>query len=61
MEMTGQRHALAALPPGKEPSTNNTGGSVRPRASLDGCGTEKPLSRTENRAPDLQERNESLY
>jgi len=37
----GQRHALAALHPGKSPSTHCTGGLVGPRDSLDKCGEKK--------------------
>jgi hypothetical protein len=40
----GQRHALAALHPGKRPSTHCTGGWVGPKAGLDGCGkSRRPL------------------
>jgi hypothetical protein len=36
MEVSGQLHALAALPPGKEfPCIHGTGGWVGPRAVLD--------------------------
>jgi len=38
----GQRHDLAALPPGKRPSTHCIGGWVGPRAGLDGCGKSRP-------------------
>jgi hypothetical protein len=38
MEMGGQRHAPAALTPGKKPGTHCVGGWVGPRAGLDGCG-----------------------
>jgi hypothetical protein len=34
----GQRHAPAALPPGKRPGTHCIGGWVGPRAGLGGCG-----------------------
>ena len=34
----GQCHAPAALPPGKRPGTQCTGGRVGPRAGLNGCG-----------------------
>jgi len=37
-----QRHAPAALPPGKRPGTHRIGGSVDPRAGLDGCGKFRP-------------------
>ena len=33
----GECHTLAALPLGKRPGTNSTGGWVGPRASLDRC------------------------
>jgi hypothetical protein len=38
-EMGGQRHAPAALPPRKRPTSHYRGGWVEPRARLDGCGT----------------------
>jgi hypothetical protein len=38
MGVGGQRHAPAALPPGKRASTHCIGDWVGPRASLDGCG-----------------------
>ena len=34
----GQRYAPAALPPGKTPTTQCTGGLVGPKPSLDGFG-----------------------
>jgi hypothetical protein len=37
MRVGGQLHAPAALPPGKIPGTDLTGGWVGPRAGLDGC------------------------
>jgi hypothetical protein len=37
----GQCHALAALHPGRSPSTHCTGGCVGPRDSLDECGENK--------------------
>ena len=37
MEVGGQRHAPAALLPGKRPGTHCIGGWVGPRAGLDGC------------------------
>jgi hypothetical protein len=36
----GQRHAPAALPPGKR---SGTGGWLDPRAGLEGCGKSRPL------------------
>ena len=53
MGVGGQRHAPAALPPGKKPGTHCTGGWVGPRVGLDGCGESRPPlvfdSRTVNR------------
>ena len=37
MDLCGQGHALAALPPGKRPGNHCIGGWVRTRAGLDGC------------------------
>jgi len=37
-----QRHAAAALPPGKRPGNHCIGGRVGPRAGLDGCGKSPP-------------------
>ena len=42
MGLRGQRHAPAALPPGKSPGTHFIGGWVGPRAGLDGCGKSRP-------------------
>ena len=42
MGVGGQRHAPAALPPGKIPSTHFTAGWVGPRAGLDGYGKPRP-------------------
>jgi hypothetical protein len=39
----GQRHAPAALPPGKRPGTHFIGGWMGPRADLDGCGKISPV------------------
>ena len=41
MEMGGQRHALAALPPGKKHGTHY-GAWMHPRVSLNGCGKSRP-------------------
>jgi hypothetical protein len=38
----GQRHALAALPPGKRPGTHCIGGWVGPKAGLEGCRKSRP-------------------
>ena len=38
MGVGSQRHASAALPPGRRPGTHCTGGWMGPRAGLDGCG-----------------------
>jgi hypothetical protein len=53
----GQRHAPAALPPGKRPGNHCVGRWVGPRAGLDGCGKSHP---TGIRSPDRQTRSESL-
>jgi hypothetical protein len=37
MEVGGQRHDPAALPPGKRPITRCIGGWVGPRAGLERC------------------------
>ena len=42
MGVGGQRHAPAALFPGKRPSTHYIGGWVGPTAGLDGCGKSRP-------------------
>ena len=40
--MGGQRHAPAALPPGKKPGTHCIGGWVGPRTGLEVCGKSCP-------------------
>ena len=45
MGVGGQRHAPAAVPPGKGPGTHCVGGCVGPRAGLDGCGKSHPPHR----------------
>jgi len=42
MGMGGQRHAPAALLPGKRPGTHFTGGWMGPRAGPDECGKSRP-------------------
>jgi len=42
MEEGGQRHAPAALSPGKGTGTYCIGGWVGPRAGLDRCGKSRP-------------------
>ena len=42
MEVGGQRHAPAALPPGRRTDTHCIGGWVDPRAGLDGCRKSHP-------------------
>jgi hypothetical protein len=37
MEVGGQQHVPAALPPGKRPGTHRTGGVVSPGADLEEC------------------------
>jgi hypothetical protein len=57
MGVCGQRHALAALPPGKTryPLYRRLGGS---QGFLDGCGKSRPSG---IRFPDRPARSESLY
>jgi hypothetical protein len=57
MGVGGQRHAPAALPPGKKPGTQCTGVWVGLRASLDGCGK---LAHTGIRSAVRPARSESL-
>jgi len=59
MGVGGQRHAPAALPPGKGPGTHCVGGWMGHRAGLDGCG--KSGLPTGIRSPDLPACSESLY
>ena len=54
----GQRHAPAALPPGKRPGTKFIEGWVGPRAGLDGC---RKSRHTGIRSPDRPARRESLH
>ena len=42
MGVSGQRHASAALAPGKRPGIHCVGGWVGPRASLNGWGIFRP-------------------
>jgi hypothetical protein len=42
MEVCGQRHAPAALPPGKETGTHCIEGWVGHTVGLDGCGKSRP-------------------
>jgi len=42
MGVGGQRHAPAALPPGKRPGTYSVGCLVGPRAGVDGCAKSRP-------------------
>jgi hypothetical protein len=42
MGVGGERHAPAALPPGKKPGIHDTGGWVGLRASLDGYEKSRP-------------------
>ena len=43
MGEVGQRHAPAALPPGRRPGTQCIRGWVGPRAGLDRCGKSRPI------------------
>jgi hypothetical protein len=59
MGVVGQRHALAALPPGKRPGTHFTGGwGWAPGPIWMGA---KNLAPTGIRSPDPPARSESLY
>jgi hypothetical protein len=42
--MGGQRHAPAALHPGKSPGIHSAGGRVGPTAGLDRCGKDRFLA-----------------
>jgi len=57
--MSGQRHAPAALTPGKRPGYHYTEGWLAPRAELDGSGKFRPP--TGIRSSDRQARSESIY
>jgi hypothetical protein len=48
MDVSGQLHTPAALPPGKEPDTHRIGGWVGPRAILDAVVKRKIPSPTGN-------------
>jgi hypothetical protein len=66
MEVSGQRHAPAALyPPGeKTPGTHCTGRWVGPRAGLDTRGYRKnslPLPEIEPRSPGRPVRSQTLH
>jgi hypothetical protein len=58
MGVGGQRHARAALSPGKRAGTQCTRGWAGPRAGLDGCGKPRPHR---VRAPNRQARSESPH
>jgi hypothetical protein len=59
MGVGGQRHAPAALPPGKRPDTHCIGGLVGLRPRMDKCG--KSRLPPGLRSPDCLARSESLY
>jgi len=58
MGVGGQRHAPAALPPGKRPGTHCIGRWVGPRDGLDGCGKFRP---TGIRSPECPACSEAPY
>jgi hypothetical protein len=58
MWLGAQRHAPAALIPGKRPGTHFIGGSVRPRVGLDDCVKSHPHR---DSPPGPRARRESLY
>jgi hypothetical protein len=49
MGVGSQRHAPAALPPGKRLGIHFIGGWVGPRAGLDGCGKSRPSTEIRSR------------
>ena len=55
----GQRHAPAALPPGKRPGSHCVGRWVGPRAGLDECGISRPPPGFDSRT--VQPLAQSLY
>ena len=59
MGVEGQRHAPAALPPGRRPGTHYTEGWVGPRTDLDRRGRSRPPTRI--RPPNRPARIKSLY
>jgi hypothetical protein len=59
MGVGGQRHAPAALTPGKRPGTHCIGGWVGPRAGMNERGKSHPT--TGIRPPNRRARSESLY
>jgi hypothetical protein len=50
MGVSSQRHAPAALSPGKTPGTHCAGGLVGLRAGLDGCGKSRPSPGLDSRS-----------
>ena len=61
MGVGGQRHARAALPQDNRHAIHCTGGWVRSRVGLDGCGKNSPLPVFFIRSPNRPARSESLY
>ena len=55
MGVGGEHHATYALPPGKRPVSDCTGGWVGPTVGLNGC------EKSGIRSLDLPGRSESLY
>ena len=58
MGVGGQRHAPTALPPGKRPGTNCTGGWVDHTVGLDGCGKSR---RNRDSTPGHPSRSKTQY
>jgi len=55
MEVNGQRHSQAALPPGKRPVTHCNGGWVDPDVGLNGyCKTRPAGDQTPYRPPNSE-------
>jgi hypothetical protein len=61
MEVVGQLHALAALPPGERASSHWIGGWVGLRAGVEVWRREKSLAAYGNRTPAVQPVAPSLY
>jgi hypothetical protein len=53
MDMSGQLHTFAALPPGKDSGTHRVGGWIGPRADVDVFERRKYLCRVGIQTPDL--------
>jgi hypothetical protein len=61
MEVSGQLHAPAALPQGKEPGTHWIGGCVGPRASLDTVVKGKIMNNTTSTKTEIKFTNKLTH